>query len=72
LFRAPTRKGDPDNPLTDAELEDKYRELATPVMGVTATQTLLETLWRVECVDDLSGLRVMDATSTKPAARGAA
>ena len=29
----PTRKGDPDAPLTDRELEAKYLELAVPVIG---------------------------------------
>src|ERR671931_1986824 len=45
----PTRKGDPDLPLTDAELEDKYTELAAPVIGGAAAQALLERLWRLEC-----------------------
>lgn len=30
---APTRKGDPDNPLTDADLAGKFHELADPVLG---------------------------------------
>ena len=29
----PTRKGDPDAPLSDAELDEKYLELAAPVIG---------------------------------------
>lgn len=41
----PTRKGDPDAPLSDAELEDKYRELASPVLGAARAQSLLEKLW---------------------------
>ncbi|HET7364179.1 MAG TPA: MmgE/PrpD family protein [Burkholderiales bacterium] len=45
----PTRKGDPDLPLTDAELEDKYMELAAPVIGRAAAQALLARLWRLEC-----------------------
>ena len=45
----PTRKGDPDLPLTDAELEDKYMELAAPVIGRAAAQELLARLWRLEC-----------------------
>jgi 2-methylcitrate dehydratase PrpD len=40
----PTRKGDPDAPLSDADLSAKFRELATPVIGTTA-ETLLSALW---------------------------
>jgi len=44
----PTRKGDPEMPLTDAELNDKYLELAVPVLGEAKARTLLERLWRLE------------------------
>ena len=40
----PTRKGDPDAPLSDADLSAKFRELATPVIGAAA-ETLLAALW---------------------------
>jgi 2-methylcitrate dehydratase PrpD len=53
---APTRKGDPDAPLSDTELEAKARELMTPVLGVAATDGLLVTLWRIDERADLSGL----------------
>jgi 2-methylcitrate dehydratase PrpD len=45
----PTRKGDPDLPLSDAELEDTYMELAAPVVGRGPAQELLARLWRLEC-----------------------
>lgn len=38
---SPTRKGDPDAPLSDAELEEKYRELAEPVLGPDGAESLL-------------------------------
>lgn len=41
---APTRKGDPDNPLTDADLADKFRELAEPVLGAGRAAELLASL----------------------------
>jgi 2-methylcitrate dehydratase PrpD len=41
----PTRKGDPDAPLTDGELSDKFRELAAPVVGTAAADALLAALW---------------------------
>jgi len=44
----PTRKGDPEMPLTDEELNDKYLELAAPVLGEAAARTLLEQLWVLE------------------------
>ncbi len=53
---APTRKGDPDAPLSDAELVDKYRELAVPVLGEGAAETLLDALWRVDVLDDVRRL----------------
>lgn len=41
---APTRKGDPDNPLSDDELDAKFRELAEPVLGPEAAADLLSRL----------------------------
>ena len=40
----PTRKGDPDAPLTDADLSAKFTELASPVIGDLAP-SLLQALW---------------------------
>lgn len=50
VFRhfSPTRKGDPDAPLTDAELEEKYRELAAPVLGGDGADGLLAMLWALD------------------------
>jgi len=44
----PTRKGDPDAPLDDRELEAKYVELAAPVIGEAPARALLARLWRLE------------------------
>ena len=44
----PTRVGDPDAPLSDRALEDKYFELVTPVLGEAKARELLERLWRLE------------------------
>jgi 2-methylcitrate dehydratase PrpD len=41
----PTRKGDPELPLSDAELSEKFRELAMPVLGGARATAMLETLW---------------------------
>ncbi len=44
----PTRKGDPDMPLSDAEVDDKFLELASPVIGAEPARKLLHRLWRLE------------------------
>jgi 2-methylcitrate dehydratase PrpD len=46
----PTRKGDPEMPLTDDELNDKFLELAEPVLGKAPARALLEQLWRTEAL----------------------
>jgi len=43
-----TRKGDPDLPFSDAELEGKYLELAVPVIGEQKARALLARLWKLE------------------------
>jgi len=49
----PTRKGDPDMPLSDQELNDKFLELAGPVLG-TKAEKKLEQLWRLETQSTLA------------------
>jgi 2-methylcitrate dehydratase PrpD len=44
----PTRIGDPDAPLSDRALEEKYFELATPVIGEAKAREVLARLWRLE------------------------
>ena len=44
----PTRKGDPEMPLTDDELNDKFLELAVPVIGDAVARRLLAALWSLE------------------------
>lgn len=64
---APTRKGDPDNPLTDEELTAKYHELATPVIGKPAADALLDSLWRLEKIADAATLGIFPATGAAAA-----
>jgi 2-methylcitrate dehydratase PrpD len=52
-YLQPTRKGDPDMPLSDQELNDKFIELAGPVLGAKA-KTKLESLWRLEAQSTLA------------------
>ncbi len=44
----PYRKGDPELPLTDEELNDKFTELAEPVLGKAAAAALLAQLWKTD------------------------
>jgi len=44
----PTRIGDPDAPLSDRALEEKYFELAAPVLGEAKAKDILQRLWRLE------------------------
>ncbi len=52
-FLQPTRKGDPDMPLSDREVEEKYLELAAPVIGADKARDLLQRLWRLEALPQL-------------------
>lgn len=45
---SPFRKGDPEAPLTDLELEQKFAELVTPVIGSDATRWLGSQIWKLE------------------------
>ncbi|HTK01577.1 MAG TPA: MmgE/PrpD family protein [Bordetella sp.] len=53
---APYRRGDPEAPLSDAELNDKFDELAGPVLGADRTRQLREAVWRLDScgVSDLA------------------
>jgi 2-methylcitrate dehydratase PrpD len=48
-----TRHGDPDDPLTDAELAAKFRELATPAVGAPEADALLAALLRLDTLSDV-------------------
>lgn len=42
---SPYRKGDPEAPLTDKELDAKFIELVEPMLGAGKTRSLLAQLW---------------------------
>ena len=44
----PYRKGDPELPLTDDELNAKFMELAEPVLGEAGSKRLLAQLWALD------------------------
>jgi len=52
----PTRKGDPDMPLTDTELQEKFDELVEPVLGETRAAFISQSLWRLNADSNLHEL----------------
>ena len=49
-------KGHPKNPMTDQEIEAKFRRLAEPVMGATAAGKALSRLWQLDQMQSLHEL----------------
>jgi 2-methylcitrate dehydratase PrpD len=47
-FHQPTRVGDPEAPLSDRALEEKYYELVTPVIGEAKAREVLQSLWQLQ------------------------
>ena len=61
-------KGDPRNPLTDQEIEEKFAALAEGVLSEPAQKKLKEAVWsleRVGSVSDLMALMEADMRKTK-------
>lgn len=53
---SPTRRGDPDDPLSDDEVTDKLVDLSTPVIGAGPAAALARTLWALDGNAVMSGL----------------
>jgi 2-methylcitrate dehydratase len=51
-----TPKGDPRNPPTDQELEDKFRSLARGVLAESKTDRLVKTVWNLEKLGNMRQL----------------
>jgi len=49
-------KGDPRNPLTDAEIEEKFDALAAPVLSGEARARVKDAVWRLERLESLEPL----------------
>jgi 2-methylcitrate dehydratase len=63
-------KGDPRNPLTDLEIEEKFAALAEGVLTPAAQKRVKETVWnleRVGSVSELMALMEADVRKTKSA-----
>ena len=49
-------KGDPRNPLTDMEIEEKFDALASPILSAGARQRVKDAVWGLEDVASISQL----------------
>jgi 2-methylcitrate dehydratase PrpD len=54
-----TRKGDPDDPLTDEELREKYDELVGGVVGADRAARFGEALWKVAAAPDVRAVTAL-------------
>ena len=52
-------KGDPRNPLTDVEVEEKFDALAEPVMSSDARSRLKEAVWHLEDAESVSDIMAL-------------
>lgn len=55
-FLQPTRKGDPEMPLSDADLDEKFLELAAPVIGEAKARACLQRLWALDTLPEVRSL----------------
>ena len=63
-------KGDPRNPLSDAEVEEKFAALAEGVLSEGAQKKLKDAIWNLEKVGSVSKLMaLMKADVRKKVAR---
>jgi 2-methylcitrate dehydratase len=64
-------KGDPRNPLTDREIEEKFAALAGPVMGKAAQKKVRDAVWSLEKLDSVGGLmKLLRARKVHESAEG--
>ena len=52
-------KGDPRNPLTDQEVEEKFEALAEPVLSKAARRRVIDAVWGLEKLDSVTTLMQM-------------
>jgi len=56
VAEAPYFKGHAQRPLSDAEIEEKFRELTEPLLGRRAADAVLAAAWRLEKLSDIGDL----------------
>jgi 2-methylcitrate dehydratase len=52
-------KGDPRNPLSDREVEEKFESLAEPFLSTEAQQRLKDAVWNLENLDSVTELMAL-------------
>ena len=60
-------KGDPRNPLSDAEIEEKFRALAEGVLSAKAQDKLIDAIWNLEKCGSVSKLMALMKADVKKA-----
>jgi 2-methylcitrate dehydratase len=63
-------KGDPRNPLTDKEVEEKFEALAEPVMSREARRRAMDAIWNLEKQPSVTALMKLFKADRIPAAGG--
>jgi 2-methylcitrate dehydratase len=58
-------KGDPRNPLSDAEIEEKFRALAEGVLSRKAQDKLIGAIWNLEKCPSVSKLMALMKADVK-------
>ena len=48
--------GEPDNPMTDQDLDSKFRSLVTPIFGSDRTEAIISSVWNLDDVCELVNL----------------
>jgi len=61
--RQRTRRGDPDDPMSESEIAIKFRALAAPVIGSDATSTLQDAITHIEKLANIRLLPIDDQTN---------
>ncbi|HTM87676.1 MAG TPA: MmgE/PrpD family protein [Terriglobales bacterium] len=61
-------KGDPRNPLSDREIEEKFAALAEGVLSKTAQQKVKDAVWKLEKLRSVSDLMRLLKTDVRPRA----
>ncbi|HVO80682.1 MAG TPA: MmgE/PrpD family protein [Terriglobales bacterium] len=59
-------KGDPRNPLSDAEIEEKFAALANGVLSPSAQKKLKDAIWNLEKITSVSKLMALMKADVKP------
>jgi 2-methylcitrate dehydratase PrpD len=63
-YRQPTRRGDPDFPMSDADIGAKFHMLADPVIGAAAADETAGALWRVETLNRVAMIPALPGDSS--------